>query len=184
MLKKILTGLAVVIGVLFIVVAAQPSHFSVTRSATIAASPAAVFVHVNDLKKWEAWSPWAKLDPNAKMTYTGPAAGVGAVAAWVGNNEVGEGSMTITESKANELVRFRLDFIKPFAGTSTAEFGFKTKGNETVVTWTMSGENGFIGKAFSLFVNCDKMMGGQFEQGLAQLGKVATASGSTVAQAR
>jgi hypothetical protein len=184
MLKKILIGLAVLVLAFVALVATRPSHFSISRSATIAAPPAAVFVHVNDLHKWEAWSPWAKLDPNAKMTYKGPAAGVGAVAAWAGNKEVGEGSMTITESRANELVRFRLDFLKPFEATSMAEFGFKAQGNDTVVTWTMSGENGFLGKAVSLFMDCDKMMGPQFEQGLAQLGKVATASGTTVAQAR
>lgn len=184
MLKKILIGLAVVVLAFVAFVATRPSHYSYSRSATIPAPPAALFSHVNELRKWDAWSPWAKIDPNMKMTYTGPAAGVGAVSAWAGNSDVGEGSMTIIESRANELVRFRLDFIKPFAGTSTSEFAFKAKGNETVVTWTMSGENGFLGKAFSLFMDCDKMMGTQFEQGLAQLGKVATASGSTVAQAR
>jgi hypothetical protein len=184
MLKKILIGLAVVIAAFVVVVALQPSHFSITRSATIAATPAAVFPHVNDLKKWEAWSPWAKLDPNMKTTYRGPSSGVGAVSAWAGNNDVGEGSMTITESRANELVRFRLEFVKPMEGKSTAEFTFKPHGNKTVVAWTMSGENSFLCKAIGLFMNCDKMVGDQFEQGLAQLAKVSESPAATIAQAR
>jgi hypothetical protein len=185
MLKKILIGLAVVIVAFVILVAVQPSHFSVTRSATIAAAPTAIFPHINELKKWEAWSPWAKVDPNMKTTYKGPAAGVGAVSAWAGNNDVGEGSMTITESRPNELVRFRLDFIKPFAGTSTSEFTFKPQGNKTVVAWTMSGESSFVCKAVGLFMNCDKMMGDEFEKGLAQLKAIAEApTAATIAQAR
>src|SRR5213075_1996660 len=88
---------------------------------------------------------------------------------------VGEGSMTITESRASELIRFRLDWVKPFAGTSTAEFTFKPQGNQTVVAWSMSGENNFVCKAVGLFMNCDKMVGGQFEQGLAQLKTIAEA---------
>ena len=114
MVKKILIGLAVVILAFVILAALQPSHFSVTRSVAISAAPATIFSHVNDLGKWEAWSPWAKIDPAMKTTYKGPSAGVGAVSAWAGNNDVGEGSMTITESRPNELVRFRLDFVKPF----------------------------------------------------------------------
>lgn len=184
MVKKILIGLAVAIAVFLVVVALQPSHFSITRSTTIAAAPAAVFPHVNELRKWEAWSPWARLDPNMKATYRGPAAGVGAESAWAGNNEVGEGSMTITESRAGERVRFRLDFVKPMAGTAAAEFTFQPQGNQTVVAWTMSGENSFVCKAIGMFVNCDKMVGEQFEKGLAQLKTVAEAPAATVAQAR
>lgn len=183
MLKKILIGLAAVIAVFVVVVALQPAHFTYTRSATIAAAPSAIFPHVNDVKKWEAWSPWAKLDPNMKMSYKGPSAGVGAVSAWAGNSDVGEGSMTVTESRANELVRFRLDFVKPMAGTSTAEFTFKPQGNGTVVAWSMSGENNFMCKAVGLFMNCDKMVGAEFEKGLAELKKIAEAPAATVAQA-
>jgi hypothetical protein len=119
-----------------------------------------------------------------KTTYSGPAAGVGAVSEWVGNNEVGEGRMTITESRANELVRFRLDFVKPFESTCGADFTFKPQGNQTVVTWTMTGEKNFLSKAVGLFMDCDKMMGGEFEKGLAQLKKLSETSGATVAQAR
>ena len=184
MFKKILIGLAVVIAAFVVIVALQPAQFRVTRSAAITAAPAAVFPHVNEMKKWDAWSPWAKIDPNMKITLSGPAAGVGAVSAWAGNNQVGEGSMTITESRANELVRFRLDFVKPFASTCSAEFTFKPDGNQTVVAWTMSGEKNFLSKAVGLFMDCDEMMGGEFEKGLAQLKAVAESPTATVAQAR
>src|SRR6266852_2515065 len=107
MLKIILIALALIVVVFVVIIAIQPSDFRITRSATIAAPPEAVFAQVNDLHNWEAWSPWAKLDPNAKTTYAGPAAGTGAAFAWSGNNRIGEGRMTITESRPNEFVRFK-----------------------------------------------------------------------------
>ncbi|MBI3414337.1 MAG: SRPBCC family protein [Verrucomicrobia bacterium] len=169
MLKKILIIVAVVIVVFLIVVARQPEDFRVMRFTTIAAPQAAIFPHVNELRKWDAWSPWAKLDPTAKNTFDGPPAGQGAVMAWAGNSQVGEGRMTITESKPSELVRCRLEFFKPMAGVSDTDFAFRPEGNQTVVVWTMSGKNNFIAKAMCLFMNMDKMVGGQFEQGLASM---------------
>jgi hypothetical protein len=130
---------------------------------------------VNDLRNWDAWSPWAKLDPDAKFTYEGPAAGVGAAFSWSGNRKVGAGRMAITESRPNERIRFQLDFLKPMRASNTTEFNFRPDGGQTEVTWTMSGKNNFLGKAFSLFVNCDTMVGGDFEKGLAQLGSVVAA---------
>lgn len=176
MLKIILISLAVIVVVFAAVVAMQPAEFRVARSATFSAPPAAVFAHVNDLHKWAAWSPWAKLDPNARETFEGPPAGTGAVLRWAGNNQVGEGSMTITESRPNELIRFRLEFLRPLAATNTAEFSFKPEGNLTVVTWSMAGRNNFIAKAVGLFINCEKMVGDQFEQGLTQMKLVAEAT--------
>jgi uncharacterized protein YndB with AHSA1/START domain len=169
MLLKILLVVAVLIIVFVVVVAMQPSNFRVSRTASIAAPAASVFPHVNELKKWEAWSPWAKLDPTAKSSYEGPPAGKGAAMSWAGNNQVGEGKMTIVESRPNELVQFKLEFRKPMEGVCDAEFTFKPEGNQTAVTWTMAGKNNFMAKAFSLFVNCDKMVGGQFEQGLSSM---------------
>lgn len=173
MLKKILIGLAIIIVIFLIVVAMQPGTYSVTRSLTIAAAPDVVFPHVNELKKWAAWNPWEKLDPNMKMTYEGPEAGVGSSYSWVGNSDVGEGKMTITGSKPNESIQFKLEFFKPMAGVSDTEFTFKPQGDRTEVTWTMSGKNNFIGKAMCMFMNMDKMIGGQFEKGLADLKAVA-----------
>jgi uncharacterized protein YndB with AHSA1/START domain len=175
MSKKILIVLSVIIVAFLILVATRPMDFRVARTTAIAAPTPIVFAQVNELKKWEAWSPWAKLDPNAKSSYEGPPAGVGAVFGWSGNKNVGEGRMTITESKRNELVRFRLDFEKPMKGTSTAEFTFETEGNQTAVTWSMFGKKNFMAKAMSLFMDCDKMVGGQFEQGLAAMKSVAEA---------
>ncbi len=176
MIIYVLIGLAVIIIVFVVVVALQPSEFTVTRSAAIAAPPEAVFAQVNDLHKWEAWNPWGKIDPAMKQTYEGAAAGNGAIYSWVGNAKVGEGRMTITESSPNELIRFNLEFFKPMAGTSTAEFTFKPEGNQTTVTWSMTGKNNFIAKAVCLFMSMEKMLGGQFEQGLAQMKSVAEAA--------
>ncbi len=176
MLIKILAVLVVLVIAFLVIVSMRPSEFRVTRSAAIPAPPEAVFAQVNDLHKWQEWSPWAKLDPEAKNTFVGPPAGVGAAFSWAGNNQVGEGRMTIIESRPNELVRFKLDFIKPFTGTNIAEFTFKPEGNQTVVTWSMTGHNSFVFKAVGLFMNCDKMCGDQFEKGLADLGAVAAVS--------
>jgi len=176
MLLKILIVFAVIIVAFLVVVALQPAQFRVTRTATIAGPPQAVFPHVNELRKWDAWSPWAKLDPNAKNSFEGPSAGAGAVMAWAGNKQVGEGRMTITESRPNERVVFRLEFYKPMAGTCDAEFTFKAEGSQTVVSWTMTGKNNFMAKAVGLFMNCEKMVGGQFEQGLAAMKSVVEAA--------
>lgn len=172
MLTILLTVIVVAIVLMLIVAARQPDEFRVSRSTVLPAVPSAVFPHVNELRKWEAWSPWAKLDPDAKSTFEGPAAGTGAVMRWAGNKNVGEGSMTIIDSRANELVRFRLEFLKPFKATNTAEFEFKPQGDQTHVTWSMYGENNFMSKVISLFINCEKMVGGQFEQGFANLKEV------------
>jgi hypothetical protein len=169
MLIKILIGLAVIGVVLIVIVALQPADFRVTRSVTMSAPAPAVFVQVNDFHKWEAWNPWGKIDPAMKQGYEGAPAGTGAIYTWIGNKEVGEGRMTIIESRPSELIRIRMEFFKPLAGISTAEFAFKPEGNQTAVTWSMSGENNFMAKAIHLFMNMDKMIGGQFEKGLASI---------------
>ena len=177
MIKKILllaiVVIVVVVAIGCVVVALQPAHYRVERSATMNAPAPVVFSQVNDFHKWDAWSPWAKLDPNMKTSFEGAAAGNGAVYSWIGNSDAGEGRMTITDSKPSELVKIKLEFIKPFAQTALTNFSFKPQGNQTAVTWTMEGENNFVGKAFCLFINMDKMVGGDFEKGLAQMKTVA-----------
>lgn len=168
-LVKILLAIVVLIVVFLVVVATRPAEYRITRTATMAAPALVIFSQVNDMQKFNSWSPWAKIDPNAKFTFEGPPSGKGAALAWTGNNEVGEGRMTITESRLGELVRFHLEFYKPMAGTSEADFTFKPEGNQTAVTWTMAGRNNFIGKALCMFMDMDKMVGGQFEQGLASM---------------
>lgn len=172
MLKIFLIALAAIVVVFVVVVAMQPSEFRVARSVAMSAPAPAVFAQVNDLRKWEAWSPWAKRDPAMRQTYEGAPAGTGAVSSWAGNHEVGEGRMTITESRPSDLIRIKLEFLKPFAATHTGEFTFKpdeNQPNQTVVTWSMSGTNNFLAKTVHVFMNMDKMVGGDFEKGLAQM---------------
>jgi len=173
MIKKILLGALVVIvlvvAIFCVVVAMQPSHYRVERSTTINAPAAVVFAQVNDFHKWDAWSPWAKMDPNIKTSYEGAPAGTGAIYKWNGNSQVGEGQMTITESRPSDLIKIKLEFVKPFAATNATDFAFTGQGNQTNVKWTMDGDNNFIGKAFGLFMNMDKMVGNDFEKGLAQM---------------
>lgn len=176
MLKKILVALGLLLVVFIIVVALQPSDFRIVRSAQVSAPPEAVFPLVNDFHQWQSWSPWAKLDPAAKNSFEGPANGVGSIFRWAGNNEVGEGSMTIAESKPSEVIRMRLDFVKPMPGTSLTEFTFRPEGNTTTVTWAMSGQNNFMARAMCLVMNMDKMVGGQFEKGLASIKVLAEAA--------
>jgi uncharacterized protein YndB with AHSA1/START domain len=165
----VVLGIAAV-AVLFLIVAAlQPAEFRYVRTTTIDAPPSAVFAEVNDFHRWDDWSPWAKLDPNSKTEFSGPAAGEGAGFRWSGNSEVGEGAMKIVESKPPERIAIVLDFVRPMKATHDSVFTFEPHESGTLVTWTMSGKNGLMGKAFGLIVNCDKMLGAQFEKGLASM---------------
>lgn len=174
MIKKILIALVVLVVVFIFFVATRPAEYRVERSLTIAAPAQELFEQVNDHHNFNKWNPFLKVDPNVKNTFSGPDSGVGAVCAWDGNKDIGAGSATITESKPGELVRERMDWIRPMTGVATVDFTFKPEGDKTVVTWAMYGTNGFVGKAFSLFMDCDKMCGPQFEQGLAELGRIVT----------
>ena len=169
MLLPILAVLGAVILIILAVAASRPADFRIVRSGTINAAPAAVFGRVNDLRQFQDWSPWAKLDPNMVLTFSGPAADVGCASAWQGNNKVGAGSMTITESRAAELIRMRLEFLKPFKATNLTEFAFRASNGTTAVEWSMTGRHNFASKIFCLFMNMDRMVGRDFEKGLAQL---------------
>ncbi len=180
--RKLLIALGVIVlllAVFAVVVAMQPSEFEVTRTGTINAPPAVVFDHVNNLSKWQAWSPWDERDPNAKNTFEGPEAGKGAIFHWDGNDDVGAGSMTITDSRPPEQIDIDLAFIRPFEDRCDVQFTFKPQGEQndkTLVTWDMHGKNNFIAKAMCMFMDMDKMVGGDFEQGLANLNKVVEAA--------
>ena len=169
MLKKILAVVAAIIVAFLIVVSMQPATFRVVRTATVSAPPEVIFPLVNNFHKWDAWSPWAKLDPAMKTTFEGPTEGPGAIYKWEGNSTVGQGKMAIAASHPSDAVTINLEFIKPFEAINTTEFTFKPTGNQTEVTWSMSGENNFLSKAMCLFVSMDKMVGGDFEKGLSQL---------------
>lgn len=179
MITLILLGLALCIAAFLLVVASRPSHFRISRSAQIAAPPDTVFAHVNDLHLFQDWSPWARKEPEAEMNFEGPRVGVGAAVSWRGK-KVGEGRMTLSESRASEFIRFRLEFLKPFAVTNTAEFDFRAEDDATTITWSMSGESRFLCKAIGLFVSMDKMCGRDFEQGLENLRAIAENEAGTV----
>ncbi|MEJ0088464.1 MAG: SRPBCC family protein [Limisphaerales bacterium] len=175
MLTTVLILVAIAIVIVITLVAMRPDDFRVTRSTTVAAPSAVVFAQVNDFHKWEAWSPWAKLDPACKNSFEGATAGKGAIFSWDGNKKVGAGRMTIIESRPSDLVRIRLEFFRPFKAVNTTEFTFIPDSDQTVVNWSMFGKNNFMGKAVGLFMNCDKMVGGDFEKGLATMKSVAEA---------
>lgn len=176
MLKKILISVPLVllllVGGFAAVVAMQPSEYKITRSTEMAAPPEKVFEQVHDFHNWDAWSPWARLDPNAKNSFDGPTAGKGAKFGWSGNDEIGEGHMTILESRPAELISIDLVFVRPMQDSALTEFTFHPSGDQTNVTWTMSGQHTFMSKAFCMFMNMDKMLGGDFEKGLASMKKI------------
>jgi len=177
MIKKILLVIVALVVVLAVVIQFQPSSFNVTRTGVIGAPPEKVFGLVNDFHNWEKWSPWIHLDPAAKMTFSGSPSGNGAVYSWAGNDQVGEGRMTITSSEPYSRIAIQLEFIKPFASTAVNDFRFTPKDGATEVTWTMSGENNFLSKAFCLFMGgMDKMIGPDFEKGLALMKTAAEGS--------
>ena len=169
MLRKILIGVAAAIVVLVIVVSTRPSTFHIERSTTMAAPPETAFAQVNDFHAWAAWSPWEKLDPQMKRTFEGPPAGIGSRYAWVGNREVGEGRMTIEKSDKPTQVSIKLEFLQPFAATNTATFSFAPAAGGTQVTWAMDGQNNFMAKAAHMVMDMDKMLGADFERGLAAM---------------
>lgn len=180
MAKKVILGIlgaVVALAVIMaVVIAMQPADFTITRSAEINAPSDKIFELVNDFHKWDLWSPWAKLDPSMKTTYSGPDSGVGASYAWVGNDEVGEGRMTIKSNHPPKQIVIDLEFIAPFAAKNVTGFDFKGEGTKTNVTWSMLGKKNFMTKAFCMVMDMDKMVGGDFEKGLAQMKAVAEAS--------
>ena len=170
MFKKILIIIVGLLAVLAIVIQFQPPTFSVTRAATIGAPAEKVFELVNDFHNWEKWSPWLELDPSSKTTFSGSPSGKGAIFAWVGNDAVGEGKMTIIASEPSTHIAIELEFIKPFASVAQNTFTFTSKPDATEVSWTMSGENNFLSKAYCLFMGgMETQLGPDFEKGLAGL---------------
>jgi uncharacterized protein YndB with AHSA1/START domain len=169
MLKIILIAVALIIGGVLILAATKPDTFRVQRAASIKAPPEKIFAVISDFHGWEAWSPWEKMDPAMKRSYSGAAKGKGAVYAWEGNGKVGQGSMEITEAAAPSKVVMDLDFVKPFAAHNKVDFTLVPKGDVTEVTWTMNGPVPYPAKIMHVFMNMDSMVGGQFEAGLANL---------------
>ena len=180
MLKKILIGLTVIVAGVIAAAFVKSPDYRVERSLVIAAPVEKIFTMFDNHRKFNEWNPWAKMDPEAKNTYSGPESGVGAVASWEGD-KVGKGSATITESKPNERIVERMDWLKPMEGVSTVEFTFKPEGDgKTKVTWAMYGKNeGLLTRVVSLFMDCESMCGPEFEKGLADVAKLVTTPTAT-----
>ncbi|MEK6261776.1 MAG: SRPBCC family protein [Planctomycetota bacterium] len=177
MLIPTLITVAAFVVVFLIVVLLRPNTFQVSRSLKMAAPASKTFEQVNDLHRMNVWNPWANLDPAMKQTYEGAEAGAGAIYSWDGNSNVGAGRQTIVESRPNDLVRIKLEFFRPFKGTNDVEFTFQPEGRETLVTWAMTGQYVFITKVMGCFMSMDKMIGGSFEKGLADMKSIVEAGG-------
>ncbi|MDB4915226.1 MAG: hypothetical protein JWM95_2870 [Gemmatimonadetes bacterium] len=175
MLAYIGIGAAILVVLLALMIATRPDSFRVARSIGISAAPDVPFGFVNDFHRWTEWSPFENIDPNLKRTYAGSPAGEGARYAWQGNNKVGSGSMTITESIPAGRVVLDLFFEKPFKATNLTTFTFTPSPEGVTVEWAMSGKNTTMGKAMSLAMNMDSYLGKTFDEGLAKLKRVSEA---------
>ena len=165
------TVIAVVIVIVALLwyVASRPDSFRVERSASMSAPPEKVFALINDFHNWPVWSPWEKMDPDMRRQHSGMIRGVGAVYAWMGNSKVGEGRMEIVDSSPPSRVAIKLDFFKPFEAHNTAEFSLRGADGGTHVTWAMFGPAKFMTKVMTAFGAMDKMVGKDFEKGLANM---------------
>jgi hypothetical protein len=160
----------VVIAAILAAAAMRPASFTVKRSILVNAAPDRIFALVNDFHNWGTWSPYEKIDPTMTRRLSGEASGKGAVYEWEGKGKAGAGRMEITNASPPSKVTIKLDFMKPFEDHNTAEFSFDAKGNRaTEVTWSMFGQSPFMAKLMGLFINLDRMIGKDFETGLANL---------------
>lgn len=169
MFKKIALAAVVLVAAVLLFAATRPDSFRVQRSTSIKASPEKVFPLIADFHAWGAWSPWEKLDPAMKRTHSGAPSGKGAAYAWDGNNDVGAGRMEIAEVVPPSRITIKLDFSRPMEGHNTAEFTLVPKGDASEVTWAMFGPSPYLLKLIGLFLDMDKMIGKDFEAGLANL---------------
>jgi uncharacterized protein YndB with AHSA1/START domain len=159
--------LALAVAVVLVLAARKPDAFSVHRSAAIKASPEKIYPLIADFRNWGLWSPWEKKDPAMKRSFSGPESGKGASYAWEGNKDVGKGSMTVADVDPPSKVALNLDFEKPFEAHNIVTFTLTPKGDTTEVVWSMEGPTPFIGKIMHVFIDMDRMVGGDFETGLA-----------------
>ena len=161
--------LAIAVAILLILAATKPDTFTVQRATTVKAPPERIFPLINDFHQWGTWSPYETKDPAMKRTFSGAANGNGAVYAWQGNKNVGSGRMEILDSSVPSKIVIKLDFLAPFEGHNTAEFTMLPQGDVTNVTWLMHGPVPFMAKIMHVLMNIDRMVGKDFEIGLANL---------------
>ncbi|WP_162009706.1 SRPBCC family protein [Methylocystis heyeri] len=172
MLTYVLLLLLGLIGGVVAAASLRPDSFSISRNSIIDAPAADVFESIGDFHKWEEWSPWAKLDPNAKRIFDGVPGVVGSSFEWAGNAKLGAGRMTLLESVRDEMLRMRLTLKRPIKATTLVTFALSPEGAGTRLVWSMSGKHDIFGKLFALFVDPDKFCGKDFERGLANLKKL------------
>ena len=173
MLRTIAIVVVALIAAILVYAATLPDNFQVQRMTSIKAPPEKIFPLIEDFRRWDAWSPWEKLDPAMKRTFSGPATGKGAAYAWEGNSKVGEGRMEIVDTAPPSTVRIKLDFVKPLEGHNMAVFTLEPNGDTTNVTWAMDGSPPYIAKVIGVFLSMDKFIGKDFETGLANMKSVA-----------
>ena len=173
MIKTIAMVLALLIAALLMYAATKPDSFRIERSTTIKAPPEKIFALINDFHQWEAWSPWEKIDPALKRTYSGAANGVGAVYEWSGNKDIGQGRMEIVESVPSAKVMLKLDFVTPFEAHNKVDFTLAQQGDVTKVTQAMYGPSPYISKLMTIFFSMEKMVGKKYEEGLTNLKAIA-----------
>ncbi len=172
-LKIVLLVVVVLVVAVLAYAATRPGSLHVQRSASINASPDKIFPLINDFHSWSAWSPYEKIDPAMKRSYSGSPKGNAAVYEWEGNSNVGQGRMEITDAAPPSKVTIKLDFVKPLEGHDIAQFTLEPQGSATTVTWSMDGPTPYIGKVIGIFLNMDRMIGGDFETGLGNLKTIA-----------
>jgi uncharacterized protein YndB with AHSA1/START domain len=173
MFKNIAIIIALLVAAVLIYAATRPDAFRIERTISIKAPPEKIFSLINSFHQWEAWSPWEKIDPALTRSYSGADAGKGAVYAWQGNKDVGQGRMEIIDSTPSSKVVIKIDFLQPFEAHNTIEFTIGPSGDTTKVTHAMYGPSPFVSKLMGLFFNMEKMVGPKFEEGLATLKSIA-----------
>jgi hypothetical protein len=173
MLKLILFAILLLVIIALILAALKPNRFRIERSVNIKAPPETIFLHLNNFHAWEAWSPWEKVDPTCKRSYSGSESGIGAKYGWSGNKNIGQGCMEIIESTPSSKIVLKIDFIKPFEAHNLVQFTLQPQGDSTTITQAMSGANSFISKLMGMCFNMDKMVGDKYVEGLTALKTIA-----------
>ncbi len=182
MLKKLFYAIVAIVVLILMVAGIQSNEFTITRHIDIAKPANQVFPIVNDFSRWRDWSPWAQIDPKMELKISDPSSGPGATYYWSGNSEVGEGKMTVLKSVADQNVDIRLEFIRPMTSTNLTVFNFVHADAGCRLQWTMSGQQSYFEKIFSLFIDVEKMVGQDFEKGLAKIKEIADATPDTAPQ--
>ncbi|PPE75561.1 polyketide cyclase [Solimonas fluminis] len=173
MIKKILIVVAVAIAGLLVYAATQPDTFRVERTILVKAPPERIYPLIADFRQWTRWSPYEKLDPALKRTYSGAGSGMGAIYAWDGNKDIGAGRMEIDETTPPSRIRIKLDFFRPFEARNIAEFTMTPEGDATRLGWAMHGPANYLSKLMGTLFDMDQMIGKDFETGLGTLKSLA-----------